>query len=91
MHFVGLYCITVLQNVGSEGSGRITTNSSAVLAHAIAVDGAHTGKQETGLLHRYVFRTTGRVHSSFCIFIHFSGGNEKNTVVLQLHGVEARV
>ena len=74
MHFVGSCCIIVLQNFGSR---RITTNSSAVLAHVVAVDGAHTGKHETGLLHRYVCRTTGLVHFSFCILNQFSVGVKK--------------
>jgi hypothetical protein len=91
VHFVGLYCIIVLQNFGSEGSRRITTNSALLQAHALAVDGAHSGKQETGLLQRYVCRTTGFVHLSFSIFNQFSVGQKKKAVVLQLRGAEARM
>ena len=55
------------------GSIRIS-KLTRVLAHAAAVDGSHTGKQETGLLHRYVCRPTVHMPFSFCIFIQFSVG-----------------
>jgi hypothetical protein len=80
----------VLQNVGSESSRRVTTNWSAVLARVVAVDGVHAGKQETGLLHRYVCQTTGLVHFSFCIFNQFSVGVKK-TAVVQLRGALTRI